>query len=135
MLGLVLLILADCHVILDFPLRLASEMIYTRDMSEETPDMIEDSPLLAADPNRRPGGAYWYRDRPDYDKVRADILEFLAVMLWEEMMYLRGGAEPPGARTSRQGRLKNISARTSEYADWTMKDLRPRGLWDQPLSL
>ena len=50
-------------------------------------------------------------------------------------MYLRDGTEPQGARFSRGGRLKNISAKTSEYASWTMKDLRPRGLWDQPLSL
>jgi hypothetical protein len=110
-------------------------MIYARGMSEDTPDLIEDSPLFADDPNRRPGGAYWYRDRPDYDKIRADLLEFLAVMLWEEMMYLRDGTEPPGARSSRQGRLKNIRAKTSEYLSWTMKDLRPRGLWDQPLLL
>ena len=104
-------------------------------MTEETPDLIEDSPIYANDPNHRPGGAYWHRDRPDYDKIRADTLEFLALMLWEEMMYLRDGAEPPGARSHRQGRLANISTKTSEYAFWTMKDLRPRGLWDQPLSL
>jgi hypothetical protein len=104
-------------------------------MSEENPDMIEDSPIFAGDPNHRPGGAYWYRDRPDYDKIRADILEFLAMMLWEEMMYLRDGTEPQGARSSPGGRLKNISAKTSEYLSWTMKDLRPRGQWDQPLSL
>jgi hypothetical protein len=83
----------------------------------------------------RIGGAYWYRDRPDYDKIRADILEFLAVMLWEEMMYLRDGAEPQGTGTSRKGRLGNISAKTSEYLSWTMKDVRPRGLWDQLLVL
>jgi hypothetical protein len=104
-------------------------------MSEESPDFIEDSPMFADDPNRRPGGAYWYRDRPDYDKVRADVLEFLAAALWEEMMYLRDGSEPQGARFSRRGRLKNISAKTSEYLTYTMKDLRPRGQWDQPLSL
>jgi hypothetical protein len=104
-------------------------------MDEETPDMIEDSPLFANDPNRRPGGAYWYRDRPDYDKIRADILEYLAVMLWEEMMYLRDGVEPQGTGIPREARLQNISADTSKYADWTMKDLRPRGQWNQPLSL
>jgi hypothetical protein len=97
--------------------------------------MIEDSPMFADDPNRRPGGATWYRDRPDYDKIRADVLEFLAVMLWEEMMYLRDGAEPQGTGIPREARLQNISAGTSGYADWTMKDLRPRGLWNQPLSL
>jgi hypothetical protein len=110
-------------------------MIYTPGMSEDIPDMIEDSPIFADDPNRRPGGAYWYRDRPDYDKVRADVLESLAVMLWEEMMYLRDGAEPQGTGIPREGRLQNISAKTSEYLTYTMKDLRPRGLWDQPLSL
>jgi hypothetical protein len=104
-------------------------------MSEEIPDLIEDSPLFANDPAHRPGGPKWHRDRPDYDKVRADILEFLAVMLWEEMMYLRDGTEPQGTGTSRKGRLGNISAKTSEYADWTMKDVRPRGLWDKPLVL
>jgi hypothetical protein len=104
-------------------------------MSEETPDFIEDSPLFAADPNHRPGGAYWHRDRPNYDKMRADTLEFLAVMLWEEMMYLRDGTEPQGARSTPDGRLKNISTKTSEYLSWTMKDLRPRGQWDKPLSL
>ncbi len=106
---------------------------YDRDMSEETPDFIEDSPLLAANPNYRPGGSYWHRDRPDYDKVRADILEFLAVMLWEEMMYLRDGAEPEGARNPREGRLTNIRTKTSEYLSWTMKDVRPRGQWDKPI--
>jgi hypothetical protein len=110
-------------------------MTYARDMGEDNPDMIEDSPLFADDPNRRPGGAYWYRDRPDYDKIRADLLEYLAVMLWEEMMYLRDGTEPQGTGTSRKGRLGNISAKTSEYLSYTMKDLRPRGLWDQPLQL
>jgi len=95
--------------------------------------MIEDSPLFADDPNRRPGGPKWHRDRQDYDKVRADLLEFLAVMLWEEMLYLRDGTEPQGTGISRAGRLKNISAHTGKYADWTMKDLRPRGLWDQPM--
>jgi hypothetical protein len=104
-------------------------------MSENTHDTIDDHPMYADDPNRRPGGAYWYRDRPDYDKIRADLLEFLAVMLWEEMMYLRDGTEPPGARASRQGRLKNISAKTIEYRSYTMKDLRPRGLWDLPIRL
>lgn len=104
-------------------------------MSEDIPDMIEDSPIFADDPNHRPGGAYWYRDRPDYDKVRADVLESLAVMLWEEMMYLRDGTEPLGTGIPREGRLQNISAKTSEYLTYTMKDLRPRGLWDQPLSL
>ena len=104
-------------------------------MDEETAGMIQDSPIYANDPNRQPGGAYWYRDRPDYDKIRADTLEFLALMLWEEMMYLRDGTEPPGARGRHGGRLKNISARTSEYLSYTMKDLRPRGLWDKPLSL
>jgi hypothetical protein len=110
-------------------------MTYARDMGEDNPDMIEDSPLFADDPNRRPGGAYWYRDRPDYDKIRADLLEYLAVMLWEEMMYLRDGTEPQGTGIPRSGRLQNISAGTSQYADWTMKDLRPRGLWDKPLQL
>lgn len=97
--------------------------------------MIEDSPLFADDPNRQPGGAYWHRDRPDYDKIRADTLEFLAVMLWEEMMYLRDGAEPAGSGLPREARLRNISAKTNEYLFWTMKDLRPRGLWDQPPTL
>jgi len=58
-------------------------------MGEGTPDMIEDSPQFANDLNRWPGGPEWHRDRPDYDKIRADLLEFPAVMLWEEMMYLR----------------------------------------------
>lgn len=104
-------------------------------MSEETPDLIENSPLYANDPNRRPGGAYWYRDRPDYDKVRADVLEFLAVTLWEEMMYLRDGTEAPGAGSTQHARLTNIRTKTIEYRSYTMKDLRPRGLWDQPISL
>lgn len=98
-------------------------------------DPIEDHPMFAADPNRRPGGAYWYRDRPDYDKVRATLLEHLAVMLWEEMLYLRDGSEPEGTGIPRQARLNNISADTSAYADYTMKDLRPRGQWNQPLRL
>jgi hypothetical protein len=110
-------------------------MAYARDMGEETPDMIEDSPMFAADPNRRPGGSKWHRDRPDYDKIRADVLEYLAVMLWEEMMYLRDGTEPEGTGIPREARLQNISAGTSQYASWTMKDLRPRGMWDQPLQL
>lgn len=97
--------------------------------------MIEDSPLFANDPNRRPGGAQWHRDRPDYDKLRADTLEFLAVMLWEEMMYLRDGVEPQGTGIPREARLQNISAHTSDYLYLTMKDVRPRGLWDEPLSL
>jgi hypothetical protein len=98
-------------------------------------DPIEGSPMYATDPNRRPGGAYWYRDRPDYDNVHANILEHLAVMLWEEMLYLRDGSEPEGTGIPRQARLSNISAGTSAYANYTMKDLRPRGLWDQPLRL
>lgn len=104
-------------------------------MSEDDPDFIEDSPLLANNPNYRPGGSYWHKDRPDYDKVRADVLEHLAVMLWEEMMYLRDGAEPQGTGISREGRLGNISSLTVSYRSYTMKDLRPRGLWDQPLVL
>ena len=99
-------------------------------MTEDNPDLIEDSPIFADDPNRQPGGAYWYKDRPDYDKTRANVLEFLAVMLWEEMMYLRDGTEPEGATVPRAGRLQNISTKTSEYLTYTMKDLRPQGLWD-----
>jgi hypothetical protein len=97
--------------------------------------MVEDHPRFKDDPNRQPGGPKWHRDRPDYDKVRADIAENLAVMLWEEMMYLRDGGVAKGSGLPREARLQNISAETSVYADWTMKDLRPRGLWDQPLSL
>ena len=110
-------------------------MSYACDMAEDNPDLIEDSPVFADDPNRRPGGAYWYRDRPDYDKNRANVLEFLAVMLWEEMMYLRDGTEPEGATIPREGRLQNISAKTCEYLTYTMKDLRPQGQWDKPLQL
>jgi hypothetical protein len=104
-------------------------------MTEDNPDLIEDSPIFADDPNRQPGGAYWYKDRPDYDKNRANVLEFLAVMLWEEMMYLRDGTEPEGATVPRAGRLQNISTKTGEYLTYTMKDLRPQGLWDKPLIL
>jgi hypothetical protein len=104
-------------------------------MTEDNSDLIEDSPIFADDPNRRPGGAHWYKDRPDYDKNRANVLEFLAVMLWEEMMYLRDGTEPEGTGISREGRLQNISTKTGEYLYYTLKDLRPQGLWDQPLLL
>jgi hypothetical protein len=55
-------------------------------------------------------------------------------MLWDEMMYLRDGAEPQ-VPASPGGHLQNIGAKTSDYLSWTMKDLRPRRLWDQPLSL
>jgi hypothetical protein len=108
---------------------------YFRDMTEDAPDLIEDSPIFANHPNRRPGGACWYRDRPDYDKTRAQVLEFLTLMLWEEIIYLRDGKEPEGTGISRSGRLENIKAKTSEYLTYTMKDLRPRGLWDKPLVL
>ena len=104
-------------------------------MIQEDPDLIEDSPLFAGDPNYRPGGPYWSRDRPDYDKIRADVLEYLAAMLWEEMMYLRDGAEPQGTGLPRESRLQNIASLTNQYRSYTMKDVRPRGLWNQPLSL
>lgn len=126
-------IITDHHGILAVPQHPVPGMMYNRDMGDESPDLIEDSPIFANDPNRRPGGSKWYRDRPDYDKIRADILEFLAVTLWEEMMYLRDGTEPPGARSSREGRLQNIRTKTIEYRSYTMKDVRPRGLWDQPV--
>jgi hypothetical protein len=104
-------------------------------MTREDPDLIEDSPLFAGDPNYRPGGSRWNRDRPDYDKVRADVLEYLAAMLWEEMMYLRDGAEPQGTGIPRENRLQNIASFTNQYRSYTMKDVRPRGLWNQPISL
>ena len=50
-------------------------------------------------------------------------------------MYLRDGAEPEGATLPREGRLQNISGKTSEYLYFTLKDLRPQGLWDKPLIL
>lgn len=89
--------------------------------------------MFAEDPNHQPGGAYWHRDHPDYDKIRADCAEFLAVMLWEEMVYLRNGTEPEGYGIPREARLRNIAGKTNEYLFWAKKDLRPRGLWDQPL--
>jgi hypothetical protein len=98
-------------------------------------DMIEDHPMFADDPNRRPGGSYWHKDHPDYDKVRADVLEYLALMLWEEMTYLRDGVEPEGTGLPRKGRLQGIVAKTAEYRSYTMKDVRPRGVWDQPIHL
>jgi hypothetical protein len=61
-----------------------------------------DHPKFAEDPNRQPGGAHWHRDRPDYDKIRADLAEFLAVMLWEEMVSLRDGSVPQGYGISRE---------------------------------
>ena len=102
-------------------------------MTQEDPDLIEDSPLFAGDSRYRPGGSRWHRDRPDYDKIRADVLERLAAMLWEEMMYLRDGAEPQGTGLPRESRLQNIASLTNQYRSYTMKDVRPRGLWDQPM--
>jgi hypothetical protein len=95
--------------------------------------MVDDHPMFEGDPNYQPGGMYWHRDRPDYDKVRADSAEFLAVMLWEELLYLRDGSVPEGSGLSREGCLQNIRTYTDEYRFWTKKDLRPRGLWDQEL--
>lgn len=91
--------------------------------------------MYANDPNHQPGGAYWNRDRPDYDKIRADILEYLVVMLWEEMMYLRDGTEPEGTGIPREARLQNIRADTIKYRSYTMKDVRPQGAWEQSIQL
>ena len=100
-------------------------------MTEERP-WYDENPRLKDDPNHQPGGAYWHADRPDYDKIRADILEFLARMLWEELVcLLRDGEVPQGSGTSPKGRHNNISAKTSEYVFWAKKDVRPRGLWEE----
>ena len=95
--------------------------------------MVANHPMFEEDPRYQPGGMYWHKDLPDYDKVRADVAEFLARMLWEELVYLRDGSGPEGYGISREARLQNIQAFTVQYRQWTQKDLRPRELWDQPV--
>ena len=34
---------------------------------------------------------------------------------------------------SPEARWQNVQALTAQYRQWTLKDLRPRGLWDQPV--
>ena len=80
----------------------------------------------------QPGGMYWHLDRPDYDEVRADTLETLAVMLWEEMVYLRRTVLSLRALVSPERRgLGNIRTMTHLYRWYTQKDVRPQRLWDQ----
>ena len=94
--------------------------------------MVERHPRFADDPKYQPGGMYWHLDHADYHEVRADVLETLAVMLWEELVYLRDGSVPQGSGLPREARLSNIRTMANQYLFWAQKDLRPQGLWDQP---
>lgn len=104
---------------------------YDFDMIQEDP-WDDENPWLKDDPNHQPGGSYWHADRTDYDKIRADILEFLARMLWEELVsLLRDGEVPQGSGIPPASRHQNISVKTSEYVFWAKKDVRPRGRWEE----
>jgi hypothetical protein len=95
--------------------------------------MVDEHPMFEGDPRYAPGGMYWHKDLPDYDKIRAEIAEFLAFMLWEEVVALRDGSVPEGYGITPEARWQNIRTFTNQYRFWAKKDLRPRGLWNQEI--
>ena len=89
--------------------------------------MVERHPSFADDPSYQPGGMYWHLDNPNYHEVRADVLETLAVMSWEELIYLRDGSVPQGSGLPQEAPAVKYQDHGKPVSLLYAEDLRPKG--------